>query len=42
MHFMSGSDVAAAISAVVGAPPGVSFTVVEVEPVAPYEPPKES
>jgi NADP-dependent 3-hydroxy acid dehydrogenase YdfG len=41
MHFMSGADVAAAIGAVVGAPPGVSFTVVEVEPVAPYEAPKE-
>lgn len=38
MHFMSGADVAYAIGAVVGAPPGVSFTVVEVEPVAPYEP----
>jgi NADP-dependent 3-hydroxy acid dehydrogenase YdfG len=41
MHFMSGADVAYAIGAVVAAPPGVSFTVVEVEPVAPYEPPKE-
>lgn len=39
MHFMSGADVAYAIAAVVGAPPGVSFTVVEVEPVAPYEAP---
>jgi short-subunit dehydrogenase len=36
-HFMSGADVAAAIAAVVGAPPGVCFTVVDVEPVPPYE-----
>jgi NADP-dependent 3-hydroxy acid dehydrogenase YdfG len=36
-HFMSGADVAAAIAAVVGAPPGVAFTVVEVEPVVPYQ-----
>ncbi|MBV9487692.1 MAG: SDR family oxidoreductase [Frankiaceae bacterium] len=41
MHFMSGADVAYAIGAVVAAPPGVSFTVVEVEPVAPYEPPQQ-
>jgi short-subunit dehydrogenase len=41
MHFMSGADVAAAIAAVVGAPPGVAFTVVDVEPVAPYEPPAD-
>jgi NADP-dependent 3-hydroxy acid dehydrogenase YdfG len=39
MHFMAGADVAYAIGAVVGAPPGVSFTVVEVEPVRPYEGP---
>jgi hypothetical protein len=26
---------------VVGAPPGVSFTVVEVEPVAPYQESKD-
>jgi short-subunit dehydrogenase len=38
-HFMSGADVAAAVAAVVGAPPTVSFTVVEVEPVRPYEGP---
>jgi NADP-dependent 3-hydroxy acid dehydrogenase YdfG len=36
-HFMAPSDVAAAVSAVVGAPPGVAFTVVEVEPVRPFE-----
>jgi short-subunit dehydrogenase len=40
-HFMSGADVAAAVAAVVGAPPGVSFTVVEVEPVAPYQESKD-
>jgi short-subunit dehydrogenase len=34
-NFMSGADVAAAVAAVVGAPPGVAFTVVEVEPIAP-------
>lgn len=41
MHFMSGADVAYAIGAVVGAPPGVSLDVVEVEPVAPYVAPKQ-
>lgn len=33
--FLPASGIAAAVAAVVGAPPGVSFTVLEVEPVAP-------
>jgi NAD(P)-dependent dehydrogenase (short-subunit alcohol dehydrogenase family) len=40
-HFMAPSDVAAAVAAVVGAPPGVAFRVVEVEPVAPVVDPAE-
>lgn len=34
-HFLQPSGVAAAVAAVLGAPPGVSFTVLEVEPLAP-------
>jgi len=34
-NFMLPADVAAAVTAVVGAPPGVVFRVLEVEPVAP-------
>jgi NAD(P)-dependent dehydrogenase (short-subunit alcohol dehydrogenase family) len=34
-NFMLPCDVAAAVTAVVGAPPGVSFRVLEVEPIAP-------
>jgi NAD(P)-dependent dehydrogenase (short-subunit alcohol dehydrogenase family) len=35
-NFMLPSDVAAAVTAVVGAPPGVVFRVLEVEPIAPH------
>lgn len=41
MHFMSPDDVAYAIGAVVAAPPGVSLTVVEAEPVPPYQSPSD-
>jgi NADP-dependent 3-hydroxy acid dehydrogenase YdfG len=34
-NFMLPSDVAAAVTAVIGAPPGVVFRIVEVEPLAP-------
>ena len=34
-HFMPPSGIAAAVSAVVGAPPGVAFAYVDVEPVPP-------
>jgi NAD(P)-dependent dehydrogenase (short-subunit alcohol dehydrogenase family) len=34
-NFMLPADVAAAVTAVVGAPPGVTFRVLEVEPIAP-------
>jgi NADP-dependent 3-hydroxy acid dehydrogenase YdfG len=39
MHFMAPADVAAAVAAVVGAPPGAVFRVIEVEPVPPYQDP---
>jgi NADP-dependent 3-hydroxy acid dehydrogenase YdfG len=39
MHFMTPADVAAAVGAVVGCPPGAVFSLVEVQPVPPYEPP---
>jgi len=35
--FLPASGIAAAVAAVVGAPPGVMFTVLEVEPVAPVK-----
>jgi hypothetical protein len=34
-HFLQPSDVAAAVGACVGAPPGVAFAFVDVEPVPP-------
>lgn len=37
-NFMTPADVAAAVVAVVGAPPGVVFRVVEIEPLAPIPP----
>jgi len=39
MHFMAPADVAGAVAAVVGAPPGAVFRVIEVQPVPPYEEP---
>lgn len=40
-HFLPASGIAAAVSAVVGAPPGVSFAYVDVEPVPPKRHTKE-
>jgi NADP-dependent 3-hydroxy acid dehydrogenase YdfG len=40
-HFMPASGIAAAVSAVVGAPPGVAFAYVDVEPVPPQRVKKE-
>jgi NAD(P)-dependent dehydrogenase (short-subunit alcohol dehydrogenase family) len=40
-HFMPAGGIAAAVSAVVGAPPGVSFAYLDVEPVPPKRVKKE-